>query len=231
MHCIIEWVLVWLFVLVCKCDWEISNWALRVWLFDILILNFTYVCFFFVVISSLMLTKSHYLHILIVVIYSHVRKQFKRSGKLHAITFSIVYSFIIFLKRISFKMSKMITQNVLNGICFNETRETTILTFICKYLSEILMLRLESEWILLSSHWTGSQATSVDINKRSCEMMYSIELSNFAPGFKHWNIIPVATISNYVIISYRSCTKNHIYNPTVLPIICFIYFQTLGYLP
>ena len=157
-----------------------------------------------------MLTKSHYLHILIVVIYSHVRKQFKRSGKLHAITFSIVYSFIIFLKRISFRMSKMITQKVLSGICFNETREITILTFICKFLSEILMLRFKSEWILRSSHWTGSQATSVDINKRSCEMMYSIELSNFAPKFKHWNIIPVATISNYLIISNRSCTKNHI---------------------
>ena len=158
-----------------------------------------------------MLTKSHYLHILIVVIYSHVRKPFKRSGKLHAITFSIVYSFIIFLKRISFRMSKMITQKVLSGICFNETREITILTFICKFLSEILMLRFKSEWILRSSHWTESQATSVeDINKRLCEMMYSIELSNFPPEFKHWNIIPMATISNYVIISNRSCTKNHI---------------------
>lgn len=43
------------------------------------------------------------------------------------------------------KMSKMITQKVLNGICFNETREITILAFICKFLSEILMLRLKSE--------------------------------------------------------------------------------------
>lgn len=61
-------------------------------------------------------------------------------------------------------------------------------------------------------------------------MMYFIELLNFVLGFKYWNIILVVIISNYVIILYCSCIKNYIYNFIVFLIICFIYFQMLGYL-
>ncbi|XP_010462707.1 PREDICTED: putative F-box protein At2g02030 [Camelina sativa] len=44
----------------------------------------------------------------------------------------------------------------------------------------------------------------LEINKRSWEMMYSIDLSCFPPEFKQRRIIPMATINNYLIISnYR----------------------------
>ncbi|ESQ35329.1 hypothetical protein EUTSA_v10009448mg [Eutrema salsugineum] len=75
----------------------------------------------------------------------------------------------------------------------------------------------------------------LDINERSWETMYSIDLSCFPPEFKDWGIVSMATINNYIIISNGRRTiwvlyssKNCILYRTSFSFNCVMsYFETL----